>query len=157
MLYYRPSVESDILEVADNIRPEDEREVLAGGKTSVEESLESGFFSSDPVYSIVVSGEETPLAMFGVVPRQHAPGSIWMLATKDLPKYAMSFLKRSTEVVNYLQTFHPVVSNYVDSRNHLHIRWLEWTGFVFLQEGDIVVNGTVFHYFVRTKQCAIPS
>ena len=101
-----------------------------------------------------VSPEGDPLLMFGVAPsRFPGAGYIWMLATDDILKHRMQFLRQSTQYIDSLHDFYPLLHNYVDARNSLHIRWLKWIGCTFIKTHTRMgVQGRPFHEFVRIKK-----
>lgn len=130
-------------------RPEDEAECFAAGghscRESIEESLEWG-----EVTVAADTATDTPVVFFGCPGYLCGGGHPWMLATPALPAHARAFHHLAAEVLQGWLTQYARLSNLVDSRNALHIRWLRRLGFQF--PGDVVMNGPVpFLYFYRTR------
>jgi hypothetical protein len=81
-------------------------------------------------------------------------GSIWLLATDDIEKYQITFLRHSKKVLKELQQDYLALHNYVDARNSLHIKWLKWMGFTFINKLDrFGVEQRPFYEFVRINEC----
>jgi hypothetical protein len=60
-------------------------------------------------------------------------GIVWMLCTPLIERYPFTFLRDAREILPVVHTLHPIVTNQVDVRNTVHIRWLQWMGFTFLR------------------------
>lgn len=60
-------------------------------------------------------------------------GWVWMVCTPEIEEHPFTFLAKCRELLPLLHTFHPIVTNHVDERNTVHIRWLRWMGFSFLR------------------------
>jgi hypothetical protein len=120
--------------MAPNLRPEDAVEVLRAADLSAREALQQGFVESS-ICKTVLDGS-TPIAMFGVVPGPPDPdwryGHVWMLATPGLLAHAKTFMRASREWIATLSRGFDAVGNYVDARNHIHVKWLEHMGFAFV-------------------------
>ncbi|MCP5419730.1 MAG: hypothetical protein H6970_10700 [Gammaproteobacteria bacterium] len=87
---------------------------------------------SDPCYAIVDECvDDIPLALFGASPDpvKAGMGRVWLLGSDDLAHYSATFLRHSREWVEKLHEPYPVLWNYIDARNELHLRWLNWCGF----------------------------
>lgn len=154
MLSIRRSVWSDVSTLASDLRAADRAELAALG-TTPPESLADGYLQSTPPYT-AVDADQVPVAMFGVVPLRPQVGAIWLLGTDRLVEgpNRVSFLRLSRKWVPALQRGYEVLTNLVDKRNTVHLRWLEWCGFAFVSEHEI--NGYTFIKFER-HPCAMQS
>jgi len=133
MLTPRRARLSDIGYMAYKLRPADREEVWASAAVTPYMALKEGYFHShDPM--VGADEQDSPVCMGGVGPSgDPQAGCVWMLATTDLEKHQISFLRRSKP---WLETWHqqyPVLFNCVDERNQLHIKWLQWLGFTFIR------------------------
>jgi len=160
VLSARPFTREDINPLIENMRYCDVREVETLGDT-VRGVLEYGLQRSNP--GLVISSYLTgsPLAVFGVVPggpenyparriQKSAHGDIWMLATDELvEKHGREFARASRGWVDFLNTQYRCLSNIVDARNTVHIRWLEWCGFTFTE--NFLINSHTFRAFERVR------
>jgi len=92
----------------------------------------------------------TPFMMSGVVPANEGAGAVWMLSTDAIEDYAVSFLRQCKGVLAEWNRIYPVLFNYVDARNELHVKWLKWMGFTFIKRHEhFGVEGVPFYEFVR--------
>ncbi|BCS53306.1 hypothetical protein GSbR_21680 [Geobacter sp. SVR] len=56
----------------------------------------------------------------------------WFLSTGEVSAFSKTFLKGSREVILRFHEKYDVLSNTVDSRHEVAIRWLKWLGFTIL-------------------------
>jgi hypothetical protein len=129
------------------MRPADQAEVGALGYTPLG-ALAEGFEISDPCLTIVAADGE-PIGMFGAVPwpdRQVA--NVWLLATEKLVTVTKrQFIRECRAWVDGLNAKYPLLTNLVDARNTVHLRWLRWCGFEF--GSPLPINGHQFIPFAR--------
>jgi len=146
----RPAVLSDAAELAPRLRKADLQELAASTTLSPQEALEAGF-KAGSAYAV-----ETPngvIALFGVsATPEPLLGSVWMLASEELVKIQLTFLRHSREWLHRLSAGYSLLGNFVDARNTTHIRWLRWLGFRFLRQVPIGINGENFIEFVMLRQ-----
>jgi len=142
---------SDIKYVADNMRQPDLDEIQALGKPDPHKALEECYRDSKPeCYSGV--HKNIPVSMFGVVPHPDNPkqGSIWLLGTDQITNdVPISFLRWSRVFLPTLLKDYELVSNIVDKRNTMHIKWIKWLGFSFLREVIYGPENRPFYEFAR--------
>ena len=141
---FRISKYEDIDLLANKLRFADKREVLDGSGQTPNQALTTGYVQSELCFTIT-DKEEKPVGMFGV----SKEGSIWLLATDDIMKIKVSFLRESRKVISFLCSKYRILWNYVDCRNELHIRWLKWCGFKFLRKINYGVNQKPFYEFIK--------
>ncbi len=153
MLKPRPATREDIEWMAPRLRKADHNEVLAGGSRSVLAALEEGLKLSDKLL-VGVDEEDKPVVIFGRCPFDPLAYTVWLLATDDIKRHQTSFLRNSRP---YLADFHdgvPLLFNLVDERNTLHIQWLRWLGFIFLQRHpSLGPENRPFLEFVSYRPC----
>lgn len=126
----RPAVPSDVFTVASQLRPEDLQEVAAGSGRDPEEVLKAGLGGK---ICMTIDSPIGPLGMFGAHgPKGGSEGAVWMLATTALPLAARSFLRQSRGCVAMMHQVYPLLYNVVDERNKVHIKWIRWCGFSFI-------------------------
>jgi len=141
---FRLSKKEDVDFLATRLRFEDKREIIDGSGKTPHNALLTGYVQSEVCFTITDT-QDVPVGMFGV----NAEGSIWLLATDDIHKIKVSFLRQSRKVVQFLNTKYRLLWNYVDCRNELHLRWLKWCGFTFLRKVKYGVNQQQFYEFIR--------
>jgi hypothetical protein len=97
----------------------------------------------------IVNPKDEPVGIFGVNNAGNNVGAIWLLATNDLSTAQISFLRQCREVVKVLNTKYKILWNFVDCRNSLHIKWLKWCGFKFINKQNYGVLNKPFYEFIR--------
>lgn len=136
--YARPSIAADIAAVADNLRQADKNEVQAALDLHPSHTLACCYFTSKPCMTMVGrSGNQ--VGMWGVVPDGKYPeaGRIWLLGTDELVDDRLNRIRFLKEAKYYLQVMsqqYKVLFNFMDARNVVHRRWLQWLGFTFIAE-----------------------
>jgi hypothetical protein len=134
------------------LRQADKDEIQASSGSDPTGALFLGWRESEVCYTIVDADQ--PLAMFGVVRMASNPsiGQVWLLGTEGIKMHSIEFLRKSREWVSRLHEEFPVLYNDIDSRNTVHIRWLQWLGFKFINElPSYGYEGRLFYHFVRIK------
>jgi hypothetical protein len=155
MIHVRHAEHRDADALAPRLRPADRRELEAALGMSPTTVLRHGVRASDPCHAVDQDG--TVIALFGVVPSARSPeiGSVWLLASEEFAAHA-SLIVRSSNV--WLATLHEryrVLTNFVDARNEVHVRWLRWCGFVFVRRVErFGVLGLPFYEVRRERQAA---
>ena len=72
-------------------------------------------------------------------------------AVDDLQKsLSYRFLRHSHKVCELLNQSFPIMYNYVDARNDLHIKWLKWMKFTFINKvNEFGYEKRPFYEFVK--------
>ena len=146
--HFRLTTLEDIKYLAPRLRQTDKEEILAGiGKTPYH-ALLIGYLECAIVFTIVNPKNE-PVGIFGVTDCGDGTGAIWLLATDGVAKIQIAFLKECRKVVNVLNKKYKILWNFVDCRNQLHIKWLKWCGFKFINKTNWGVLNKPFYEFIR--------
>jgi hypothetical protein len=134
------------------MRPEDVAEVYANSGLSPLVALTISFANSAQCYTIVNDRDEV-CGMYGVVNDTLEPikvGLVWMLASPKLFEGKRQFIKECRTYIDKLQEDYDLLYNYVDERNTVHIRWIEWSGFkIIKRHPEHGVQQIPFLEFVR--------
>jgi|15BtaG_2_1085339.scaffolds.fasta_scaffold00414_20 hypothetical protein len=143
----------DVEKIYRDLRPEDRAECIASHGDPLE-CLQRGYENSK--YCFTGSVNDKPYMIFGVgeVEEHEGAGVVWMLGTTAINAEArFHFLKRSRLCVeNLLHKDFPLLFNCVDARNTVHIKWLKWLGFKFINlHLNYGVAKLPFYEFVRIK------
>ena len=107
-------------------------------------ALYYSYLKSEIVFTIVNTKKE-PVGIFGIT----VGGAIWLLATDKLKDIQYSFLKENKKVIDFLNTKYKILWNFVDCRNSLHIKWLKWCGFKFINKKKYGVLNEPFYEVIR--------
>lgn len=132
MLTARPYQPSDFYHLIWGLRAADRAELRAASGLGVTEALKRSLAATpDPMVGANEYG--LPVCVGGVVPfGDGMRGAVWAVATVDVEGHRVSFLRRSIPWVKRWQEQYPILTNAVDERNTVHIEWLKWLGFTFI-------------------------
>ncbi len=148
-LSVRHSKIEDCEVVFNKLREADRDEVQAVYGESTAEALVFSWSQTEEPFTIVSNGE-TPEALFGVVPVEEKVGCIWLLGSDAIEKGRVRFLRESRRWLKHVSRDYHLLFNYVDERNTVHIRWIEWLGFTFINRHEHYgVESRPFLEFVR--------
>lgn len=152
MIVVRPMIDSDIQAIADDVREPDRLELEEGCGQSVASALTIGLRSS--VKAHVICWDDVPLAAFGDV--SHSPcagiGIPWLISTNAIEHHPRQFLRACKPLLGFMRVRHPTLLNYVDARNTVAIRWLEWLGFTVGSATPYGPNQLLFRQFQLTRE-----
>lgn len=148
--YMRPSRLSDVMSLAPKLREIDKQEIRVLSGNTPEVSLFSGFVFSD-VPLTIANPDDEPIAMMGVVPHRLPngvlTGYIWLLGSDEILHVSRRFIRESRQWVEELQKNYKMLSNRVLAANSVHIKWLRWCGFQFIN--TLELRGVTYHEFIR--------
>ncbi len=112
------------------------------------DAMVSGFIYSDNPRTVLVG--DTPVAMFGSGEVEPGVGAVWLLGTDGIHDISRQFLRESKHWLEQLHDNYEMLFNYVDERNTVHIKWLKWLGFKFINRHEqFGVENRPFFEFVR--------
>lgn len=127
--YVRDAVYEDTASLAPRLRAEDVTELYyATGKTPLQ-VLRKSYELSNKCWAVIY--KEKVIALFGVSDAGKV-GVPWMLASDELKDIKKSFLRECKDYVARMGEGHDLLTNYVWVGNEIHIQWLKWLGFTFL-------------------------
>jgi hypothetical protein len=143
----RDAIISDVFELARNMRSADVSEIWKSHHRTPESALLDGFSKS--VLCFTIERNESPIAMFGIVPRTilGSTASIWFLASPELDKIKRTFIKHSHKFINLMLSYYPILENYVDVENRESIKWLKWCKAEFSLVIPYGIEQQPFRYF----------
>ena len=137
----------DVLILASNIRDCDRREIWHMSRSSPFDAFKTGYGVSDRPLVIEHNGQ--PIAMFGVSGTKGSIGVPWMLATDGIKKIKKAFLRECRDYVEEMHKDYPVLTNFVWSKNIVHIAWLKWLGFQFGETKSLGPDNELFIHFQK--------
>jgi len=152
--YPASSIPEDVRAVGNNLRQADLDEIKARGVPDPIEALQVSYEASKPEGYTAMSGG-IPIAMMGVVPYEDNPrfGSIWLLGTDAIADLVpMTFLKWSRRFLPVMMEPYDMVSNIIDKRNTVHLKWLRWLGFSFIREVIHGPENRSFYEFAKVNK-----
>lgn len=149
MITVRATRRDDLAIVEHGARQADRDEMAALGE-SVASCLSIGFEESMRCWSICA--DDHPIAIVGDTMQGIGAGVPWMVTTNDVEVHARGFLQASKAILKDMLTRHATLSNYVDARNAVAIRWLEWLGFSIEPAAPTYPHGMPFHKFTLYRR-----
>ena len=140
----------DVLVLGANMRQCDRWEVWHMTRKSPIDALMDGYKVSDKPF--VVEWKGKPIAMFGVSGHKGHLGVPWMLASDDIKKVRKTFLRECKEHIEKMHGSYPTLTNFVWSKNEVHIAWLKWLGFTFGEAKPMGPDNELFIHFYKVKE-----
>ena len=153
----RPAVPEDMPLILERLRTADRDEIRAYTGTEAEFVAPALFEVSDRIWTLATADGE-PGAMLGTQPVFGEPmfGWVWMIATDALAANSIEFLRKARGQLPTIHGPYCVLTNHVDARNTLHIRWLKWMGFTFLRRIERHgAESRPFYEFVRIEPSCV--
>lgn len=149
---WRPATKSDVVDVVGRLRQADIEECRAFMGVSPIVHFSMYRSGADVIYN----SEGRNVALAGTCSTTYPDvGQIWMIATSDLQQHQMEFLKNCKRYIDEQHEKYPILFNWVDARNELHIRWLKWAGFQFLSlKEHWGAERRPFYEFIKVSKCA---
>lgn len=147
-----PATQDHIEELLPNVRYADLQEFKAICGWDARRVLETGLRTSTFSVAGLVGGKV--VTIFGVAPKSMIGGAgiPWLVASDELEKYQLAFLRRCRNGVNAMLSVYPYLENYVDERNHVAKSWLHWLGFTLDNPAPYGIEGREFHRFFMEKK-----
>lgn len=135
--------------VAANLRQQDRDEIEASSGMDPRSSVALSILMSAKAYAVLDRDGE-PVCLFGAAPHPlPGVGVGWLLGTDGLLREALPIARQSRSYMDEVQREYPLLWNYVDERNTVSIRWLQWAGFKLYGE-KLSTDGHRFRIFART-------
>lgn len=101
---------------------------------------------------VIFNSEGINVALAGVTPLDNQTGMIWMVATDDLERHSMEFLKYSRAFIKEVGGHYQILFNWVHAKNEVHLKWLRWCGFTFINRHErFGVRGEPFFTFIKVN------
>lgn len=74
-------------------------------------------------------------------------GRPWLVGSDEIEKHPITFYRMSRGIIGEMKTRYAMLENWVDARNKLSIRWLEWGGFHIEPAENTGYENIPFHRF----------
>lgn len=149
-LYATEATHRDILNVALRLREEDWRDIEAISPEQPRKALWRTAWSSDWVTAVRKPDKAggLALAIIGVAPApMPGTGICWMLSASEFFDYPRAIARYTRPFVSRMFERYHRLTNWVDTRNHKTIRWLDWCGFAIAETVPFGPHGLPFHRF----------
>lgn len=156
MVKIRISEEKDAFNLAPRLREEDKleiRSIFTEEQKSTEEVILDSIKSSIPCVSVEENGDV--IMIFGASDYGDKEcGLVWLLGSDRVKRLWIPFLRQSHYWSDALFSISKkrLLFNRVCSKNDLHIRWIKWLGYTFVQRLDNYgLLGLSFYEFCKLK------
>jgi hypothetical protein len=146
-----PATHHDALYVAQNLQPEDHREITGLGCIPLEAIPLSVLTSETAVTFWNPKGMICGVA--GVSRTDAQCGAIWMVTTPDVRPYPKLFLTEAKKWVNSIKGF-DMLYNIADPRNTMHLKLLHLLGFKRLSYVTVGPDRLTYVEFAKLIPCA---
>lgn len=153
----RQATVQDAIKIAPLLRPEDRRECIGMSGMTPEVMLPGSVLScqdGETIYAESTSGE--PILIGGVSRSSPLSAWVWMMGTPEIKRHRWTFLRSSLPVVERWNAKFPLLHNYADFRNSVHLAWLEWLGFTIINVHTFPHLDFRVAEFTRIAKC-VPS
>lgn len=155
VLTVRPATLGEAEWIGARLRPEDKLEVETGTGRPAAEVVPVSFSLCVEAYTVRLTNqrgiEPDPCVLFGLCAHPTIDlGVMWMVCTSEIHKAPFSVLREARFWIEHFQRLYPAgLTNLVDARNGLHLRWLKLLGFTEITE--MQVNGHPFIQVFREE------
>jgi hypothetical protein len=149
--YERVSEEKDIIELVNNLRKPDLEEVKTFCNTEdVLKPVMEGWKKSEYAKTFLVNDKVA--GVYGLVksPDNKRAACPYLLCTNELYKIKKTFIKGCKQRVDEMLFKFPILFNYIDSRNQVHLQWIKYCGFNLIHEKQI--NKVKFYGFLKIRE-----
>ena len=143
--------ESHIERIAARARQADREELMASNAMTPTDAMFEGLRTATAARTGFVDGE--PICMFGISPYWPKPGIgiPWMIGTDLLERHWMLFARRCRSEFEEVCGGYTYLVNWVDDRNVVAHRWLQWLGFRLHDAVPYGVQGLPFRMFDKRR------
>ncbi len=148
----RPATQADALQVARELRVEDVNEMRAimGPDVAMSVVLQRHVMEADLAFT--VCKEEHPVAIFGTKQIMPNVSTIGLLSSPMIKEIKYTLCRHSKHWVDRLHLNNDLLLNIVHCDNTVHIQWLSWLGFTFVNRlKGFGANGEDFYEFSKLK------
>lgn len=128
-----PATRSDAVSLAPRLRESDVREMTAAYGIAPQAALLESLEVSDDDMCWVAKLGDVPVVMFGVNSIAPDTGGIWMLASDEVYSNKRDFMRHCWNHLMLMHTRYRYLTNFVDVRNQVAMRWMRKLGFEAVQ------------------------
>lgn len=134
MSIHRPATPDDVRYLLPRLRDADRAEVRALTGLPAAAVISQCIEASDQCW-VGCTDDDEPGVLWGTQPVFGVPevGWIWMVCTDLMLQHRWEFLAQAKRYLPVAHAKYPILTNHVDARNAVHIKWLRFMGFSFLR------------------------
>lgn len=141
---------SDVDGMKNRLRESDIKEIWASHHYTPEQALKK---CVDTVFAATIENGR-PIGLFGINATEllGKKATVFMLATNDLEKIEMRFLRNCRQFIDYMLEYYPYLENWVHANNKKSIAWLKFLGATVEDAKPYGIENEQFHHFYFTKE-----
>ena len=122
-----------MVELTDNMRKIDIDEIEAVTNLGTLECVVASVHNSEKDCCFAVFADGVLVCIYGC----SIVGNPWLLVTNAMDSHVLNLTRRTKRIVRMMSKRWPILSNIVDVRNKMTIRWLKTIGFTFEETIEI--------------------
>lgn len=142
----------DMVNLAENLRQVDIDEIEAVHDLEILPCIEYSVRSAAKGYCFSVFADDILVGIYGC----SVVGNPWLLATNEMNHHVINLTRRTKHIVRMMSERWPILSNIVDVRNKMTIRWLKTIGFTFQETIEIKPGFPVIRFEMVRDERTLP-
>ena len=136
--------------IAASLRSADAQELRSASGLGADEALRRSVEGSDKLWLLWAGAK--PVFVCGVAGLPTIPevGIVWGVGANAIEHHPKAFTRACMKITAEMHKTFPVLMNWVDERNTVHVKWLEWMGYEMKESTNLFSkDGTSFRRFIR--------
>lgn len=117
----------DASSIAPHLRDADKNEITASSGSDHAKAILHSILSSEAHTVCLPDG--TPICIFGIGDDTQGNGIPWMIGTDEMIKHRKALIRDARKWIDRQLEEFPLLWNYADARNTVHLNWLRHMGF----------------------------
>ncbi len=146
-----PTTTDHVVDLALDMRQEDQDEIWAAAHFTPWEALVSSIRLTDETYTGLADGKVLCIFGIGTASLMSNIGVPWMLSANLVAKHTRAWARGSKVVFKHMAKGTDRLENCVDARYTSAVRWLAWLGFTIHPAEPFGMDQLPFHKFTWEK------
>ena len=142
----------DMVKLAENMRQLDVDEIEAVTDLGTLECIVASVNNSEKDCCFAVFADGILVCIYGC----SITGNPWLLVTNQMDSHVINLTRRTKHIVRMMSKRWPILSNIVDVRNKMTIRWLKTIGFTFEETIEIKPGFPVIRFEMVRDERTLP-
>ena len=142
----------DMVELTENMRQVDVNEIEAVTNLGTLECVVASVHNSEKDCCFAVFADGVLVCIYGC----SIVGNPWLLVTNAMDSHVLNLTRRTKRIVRMMSKRWPILSNIVDCRNKMTIRWLKTIGFTFKETIEIKPGFPVIRFEMVRDERTLP-
>lgn len=142
----------DMVELTENMRQVDVNEIEAVTNLGTLECVVASVHNSEKDCCFAVFADGVLVCIYGC----SIVGNPWLLVTNAMDSHVLNLTRRTKHIVRMMSKRWPILSNIVDVRNKMTIRWLKTIGFTFKETIEIKPGFPVIRFEMVRDERTLP-